>query len=161
MACNCWKYPHWQVFFANSHSLGLELWRASDCFKYSHLYLFFVWSSAWIDIHGFWCTVLLHEWCDQEGSPLPQRQTNKNILSSAWKYNILTASFVIPLTSTYMTLSTKWVHFWMILEGRLTGYFNGRQARPMRTLLLDICTVLIEGSCFMSSCHNATWSKAA
>jgi hypothetical protein len=31
---------------------------------------------AWIDIHGFWCTVLLHKWCDQEGSPLPQRQTN-------------------------------------------------------------------------------------
>jgi hypothetical protein len=116
---------------------------------------------AWIDIHGFWCTVLLHEWCDQEGSPLPQRQTNKNILSSAWKYNILTASFVIPLTSTYMTLSTKWVHYWMILEGRLTGYFDGRQARPMRILLLDICTALIEGSCFMSSCHTATWSRAA
>lgn len=118
---------------------------------------------AWIDMHGFWCTVLLHEWCDQEGSPLSQRQqTNKNILSSAWKYNILTASFVIPLTSTCMTLPTKWVHYCMILEGRLTGYFNGRQARPMRTLLLDICTVFIEGSCFiMLSCHNATWSRAA
>jgi hypothetical protein len=91
----------------------------------------------------------------------PQRQTNKNLLSSAWKYNILTASFVIPLTSTCMTLSTKWVHYCMIQVGRLTGYYNGRKARPMRTSLLDICTVFIEGSCFMSSCHNATWSRAA